>query len=116
MAFGKKKEDERVADAAAAVEAEAADDESAPLDEEDVAAAPAPTADPAPAAAASSDALLSMFQTTREEANDLSILVDLAGDSDLDDILEELRTLRAALGITDTYDDEDLDEDLAAAA
>ena len=54
-----------------------------------------------------------MFQESKVEAEDLSILTDLAGDVDLDDILEELRTLRAALGITDAYEE---DEDFAAAA
>lgn len=106
MAFGKKNDDAQ----APAVE------ESAPLDSAELAppeaAAEAPAAQPAPAAAAGSDALLSMFQETKDEVNDLAVLVDLAGDPDLDDILEELRTLRAALGITDAYDD----EDLAAAA
>ena len=60
-----------------------------------------------------SDALLSMFQESKTETDDLGVLVDLAGDVDLDDILEELRTLRAALGITSAYDEE---EDFAAAA
>ena len=112
MAFGKKNDDAQAPDAEAAVEVEAADDESAPLDEEVVDAAPAPAAEPAPAAAAGTDALLSMFQESKEVVDDLAVLVDLAGDPDLADILEELRTLRAALGITDAYDD----EDLAAAA
>lgn len=117
MAFGKKNDDAQAPDAEAAVEAEAADDEAAPLDEAVLDAAPAPVApapaaEPAQAAAGGSDALLSMFQETKEEVDDLAVLVDLAGDPDLDDILEELRTLRAALGITDAYDD----DDLAAAA
>ena len=112
MAFGKKNDNAQAPDAEAAVEVEAADDASAPLDEELPEAAPAPAAEPAPAAAPSSDALLSMFQETKSEIDDLAVLVDIAGDVDLDDILEELRTLRAALGITDTDDE----EDLAAAA
>ena len=96
MAFGKKNDD---AQAPAA-------EESAPLDSAEL--APPEAAAEAPAAAAGSDALLSMFQENKDEVNDLAVLVDLAGDPDLDDILEELRTLRAALGITDAYDDEDL--------
>lgn len=112
MAFGKKNDDAQAPDTEAEAEVEVADDESAPLDEEVLDAAPAPAAQPAPAAAAGSDALLSMFQESKSEIDDLAVLVDLAGDPDLDDILEELRTLRAALGIADAYDD----ENLAAAA
>lgn len=118
MAFGKKKDD------AAEAEAEPADDRApeeetadeaaeASLDgDPDAAAEPAAPAT-APAPAGGADALLSMFQESKVAADDLSILTDLAGDADLDDILEELRTLRAALGITDAYEE---DEDFAAAA
>jgi hypothetical protein len=122
MAFGKKKDD-----AAAEAETEPVDDlapenEDAPVDEAPEAsldAAPeeeleGPASEPAAAApAGGGDALLSMFQESKVAAEDLSILTDLAGDVDLDDILEELRTLRAALGITDAYEE---DEDFAAAA
>lgn len=72
------------------------------------AAEPAAAAAPAAAEAPGTDALLSMFQSTESKVDDIAVLVDLAGDPDLDDILEELRTLRAALGITDAYDDEEL--------
>jgi hypothetical protein len=122
MAFGKKKDD-----AAAEAETEPVDDltpeeDTAATDESpDTSVDPAledaaeePAAEPAAAApAAGTDALLSMFQESKVAAEDLSILTDLAGDADIDDILEELRTLRAALGITDAYEE---DEDFAAAA
>lgn len=120
MAFGKKKDD-----AAAEAETEPVDDVTPEDDAPDEApeasldgapedGAEEPAAEPAAAApAGGTDALLSMFQESKVAAEDLSILTDLAGDVDLDDILEELRTLRAALGITDAYEE---DEDLAAAA
>jgi hypothetical protein len=105
MAFGKKKDD-----AATAAAAEVDEEPSAPLDSDAPDAALAPPEDAAaeapPAAASGGDALLSMFQASQSEVDDLSVLVDLAGDADLDDILEELRTLRAALGITDAYEEE----------
>ena len=113
MAFGKKNTDAPTPDATAdePLEPEAALDESSPPDdvaaeEPEAAPAEAPTAAPA---APSSDALLSMFQETKAEVDDLAVLTDLAGETDIDDILEELRTLRAALGITDIFE-----EDLAA--
>ena len=125
MAFGKKKDDapEAVAeDSSEAPEEAAAPDADAPLDADgldaalapaDEASAEAPAAEAPAAAAPNSDALLSMFQESKEETSDLSVLVDLAGEADLDDILEELRTIRAALGITDAFDEE---ADFAAAA
>ncbi|HYM16687.1 MAG TPA: hypothetical protein VEZ14_14125 [Dehalococcoidia bacterium] len=42
--------------------------------------------------------LLNMFQTTQIEVADLSVVLDLAGDIDFDDLLEELHTVAAALG------------------
>lgn len=120
MAFGKKKDDAPAAtdiDDAASEEEEASPGDDDALDaafapgDEAVEEAPAEAAEAAPAAGA--DALLSMFADSKEEVDDLGVLVDLAGDADLDDILEELRTLRAALGITDAYEDEG---DFAAAA
>lgn len=128
MAFGKKKDDAATPDAELAEDAaeEAVPDADASEPASDAVAAVdegAPPADkpageaaaePAAPAAPGSDALLSMFAESKNESeNDLAVLVDLAGDTDIDDILEELRTLRAALGITDAYDDE---EDFAAAA
>jgi hypothetical protein len=70
-----------------------------PAEEED-----AITAEPVAAekAEASADALggdlLNMFQTTQIEQEDLSVVLDLAGDVDLDDLLEDLHTVAAALG------------------
>jgi len=114
MAFGKKKDDAATPDAADASEVDAPTDDllataaaEAPADEPVVAEAAAPEG-------AGGDALLSMFAESKTDADsDLTVLVDLAGDTDLDDILEELRTLRAALGITNAYDEE---EDFADAA
>lgn len=127
MAFGKKKGDSPAV--AADLEADetpeiedASDDAAAgdgaaldiafPTIEEPPADDPAPEA-PVAAGAPGADALLSMFQESKNAVDDLSVLVDLAGEADLDDILEELRTIRAALGITDAFDEE---EDFAAAA
>ncbi len=124
MAFGKKNDGKPVAaigdDAEEAPEMDAAPDPGAPLDSAALDAALAPVGGvageapvEAPGATLGSDALLSMFQESKDEAEDMSVLVDLAGEADLDDILEELRTIRAALGITDAFDDE---EGFAAAA
>ena len=117
MAFGKKKEDAATPDADDAAEMDAPEDEAdAPTDDD---AAPADAEQPAVVEAAApagggSDALLGMFAESKTESeSDLTVLVDIAGDTDIDDILEELRTLRAALGITSAYDEE---EDFAAAA
>jgi hypothetical protein len=123
MAFGKKKDEA----APAAVTDEAAAAESAAPDEEleatfasaegqppeeavgpDTAAAVAPEA-PADALAGGADALLSAFTTTQIETEDKSVLIDLAGEHDLDDLLEELHTVAAAMGIVledDEYDEE----------
>lgn len=120
MAFGKKKDAVATADAEDSSEVDAPEDEAdAPADEVEIADAEAPAEEPAPAEAAApagagSDALLSMFAESKTEAeSDLTVLVNIAGETDIDDILEELRTLRAALGITSAYDDE---EDFAATA
>lgn len=112
MAFGKKKikEDEAVTTALGLDE---------PLDETTAAlfAAPAPEAaspDAAPdvvpaepvaeetAAAAdplAGDDLLNMFSTTELEEDDRSMLLDLAGEVALGDLLEDLQTLASALGV-----------------
>ncbi len=129
MAFGKKKDKElaRAVEAAAAeipptsAMPEEPDDDDPPLligDEGDApgqsdeaAADGALTADAAPGGetdlvaspAEGSDALLSMFDTGELETSDLSAVVALAGDVDLDDLLEELQTVAAALGITATH-------------
>ena len=119
MAFGKKKEDETgpAVDETPATEAEIdelPDDApvaEAPVDEAAPVEASAPAEAPTAPDALGSDALLSMFQESKSEVDDLAVLTDLAGETDIDDILEELRTLRAALGISDAFED-----DLAAAA
>jgi hypothetical protein len=125
MAFGKKKDDASGDGWATralrqeAPEADAAVDDAGPLEGAELdALAPAvdaeavPAEEPAvaeaPAApeASSTDALLSMFKETKAAVDDLALLTGLAGETDIDDILEELRTLRAALGITDAFDDD----------
>ncbi|HET6615370.1 MAG TPA: hypothetical protein VFH62_05745 [Dehalococcoidia bacterium] len=60
-----------------------------------------PAAEPAPPPAdplAGGD-LLSMFQTTQIEADDRSALLELAGEVEIDDLLEELQTVASAMGI-----------------
>jgi hypothetical protein len=118
MAFGKKSSEPAAADVAEEdpAELERAVDEAPPTDEPESAVLAEAASEPAPAveaaAAPSTDALLSMFQESKDEVDDLAVLTDLAGETDIDDILEELRTLRAALGITDAFEFED--EALAA--
>jgi hypothetical protein len=46
-----------------------------------------------------SDALLSMFSSSKEEEVDNSIVLELAGNVELADLLEDLQTLAAAMGI-----------------
>ena len=57
----------------------------------------APEAEAAPASDPLGGDLLSMFQTTTLEADDKSALLELAGEVEFDDLLEELQTVRAAL-------------------
>jgi hypothetical protein len=45
------------------------------------------------------DALLSMFSADKEDIVDNTVVLDLAGDVELADLLEDLQTLAAALGI-----------------
>jgi hypothetical protein len=61
---------------------------------------PAP-AEPAAAAApaAPTDDLLSAFQSTEADEDDRSVLLAMAGDVELADLLEELHTVAAAMGI-----------------
>jgi hypothetical protein len=56
--------------------------------------------------------LLNMFQTTQIEAEDLSAILDLAGEVEIDDLLEELHTVALALGCRL----EEVEEDEARAA
>jgi hypothetical protein len=97
MALGKKKEDKEAA--APAAEAEAPPPEAAAPAEITPAATPPPDTD---------NTLLSMFEATTMETEDLSVLTDLAGDVELSDALEDLYTVAAALGIHfDTAEEED---------
>jgi hypothetical protein len=113
MAFGKKKTDEAQEQPAnlfeeeEQVQAEAA---PAALDEavspaeapEDAAPAPAEEPTPAPVAdplAGGADALLSLFQEDDGGGEDRGALLDLAGEVEIDDLLEDLRTVAVALGI-----------------
>jgi hypothetical protein len=110
MAFGKKKGEDQIAMASTPD-----DEDDGPLfpDEEPeadateapvaVAAPDAPVAvtpAPADAAAPGTDALLSAFQTTEGGDEDRSVLLDMAGDVELADLLEELNTLAAAMGLS----------------
>jgi hypothetical protein len=76
---------------------QAAETPADPAPEQAAAAAP----ESAPAAAGG-DALLSMFSSTETLESDFHVLVDLAGDVDMDDLLEQLHTVAAALGIDAT--------------
>ena len=72
--------------------------------------APEAAADPLAAAAAAgeeaaadplaggADALLNMFQTTQAETEDRSVILELAGEVELGDLLEELQTVALAIG------------------
>jgi hypothetical protein len=122
MAFGKKKpRDEEVSATAAAVElppdaeGDAIDSEMfastnespeagvepAADDAATEAAAIEPAAEEAPAAGdplSSGPDLLSMFQTTEAVSDDRAALLELAGEVELDDLLEDLQTVRSAIG------------------
>lgn len=109
MAFGKKKQNE--APAAPAPEAtpdEPPEDVELGVSEFDgtdsalpqaaaTEAAPAPEKTEAAADPLAGD-LLNMFQTTKLEVEDLSVIIDLAGEVEIDDLLEELHTVALALG------------------
>jgi hypothetical protein len=102
MAFGKKKNEE------AAPAAEAPDDglevsealfvEEA-VEEEDPIAAGLLAEEKAEAAKDPfAGDLLNMFQTTQIEQDDQTVLLDLAGEVEIDDLLEDLQTTAAAMG------------------
>jgi hypothetical protein len=106
MAFGKKGTDQASPAAATPPEAQDAEeelsgamfaDEASEEGADAVTAGPAAETADAPADPLSND-LLNMFQTTQVEQDDLSVVLDLAGDVDLDDLLEDLHTVAAALG------------------
>jgi hypothetical protein len=104
MAFGKKGKDQAAASPAVAEDAEeelsgTMFENEAPEDEDDAITAGLVAADKAAASADPlTNDLLNMFQTTQVEQEDLSVVLDLAGDVDLDDLLEDLHTVAAALG------------------
>jgi hypothetical protein len=107
MAFGKKGKDQGGSVAASPAAAEDAEEElsgamfahEAAEDEDDAITAGLAAAEKAEASGDSlSNDLLNMFQTTQVEQEDLSVVLDLAGDTDLDDLLEDLHTVAAALG------------------
>ena len=111
MALGKKKkvdEAREAAEDAATLEPveELADDayDASVLEEE---------APEAAASGAADNVLLSMFQTTEMETEDLSALIELAGDVELADVLEDLQTVAAAMGIV-LGTDEEYEEEAAA--
>jgi hypothetical protein len=117
MAFGKKKKDDEAPEPARAAVGEPEDEAAAaegmfapeePAEEDDAITAGLMAEEKA---AASSDALssdlLNMFQTTQIESTDLSVVLDLAGDVELDDLLEELQTVALALGCRLPGQDED---------
>jgi len=110
MAFGKKKQDE----APAAAVPEAAPDPEPEEEQPVVEASDSPAEEPAqedalvaePVAPENAEAgadplggdLLNMFQTSKIETEDLSVVLDLAGEVEMDDLLEELHTVALALG------------------
>jgi hypothetical protein len=120
MAFGKKKpEDDSTAQAPEDVTLSPSDtDGGAPIDgqlfaapdaegdaqADGASAAPEAVAEPAEAAAPAADPLggadlLSMFQTTQVESDDKAALLELAGEVEVHDLLEDLQTVAAAMGI-----------------
>lgn len=114
MAFGKKKdepsepvnlfEEEAASAADAAPEAVLEDAEQpAPLSEREPEPQPGTTAPAQPAAAdplaGGADALLSLFQEDEGVGEDRGALLDIAGDVELSDLLDDLRTLAVALRI-----------------
>jgi len=116
MAFGKKKPDELAGapgldapEPEDALSAElfaapggadgAADTSQAQAAGDETTEAGAPPEAPSADAPAGADALLQMFQESRIESNDNAVILDLAGDVEMDDLLEELLTVATALGI-----------------
>jgi hypothetical protein len=70
--------------------------DEAPAAETPMAAAP----EPAPAADPLGGDLLSMFSTTSVEADDKAALLELAGEVEMADLLEDMQTVAVALGIS----------------
>lgn len=86
-----------------------APDGEAPADDPNAAAPDAATG--ADASASASDGLLSMFQESKLEVEDLSLIVKMAGEVEMADLLEDLQTIAIALGIQ-----RDAPQELALAA
>ncbi len=122
MAFGKKKPQQDEADAPATPRATPDEDQASSGvfaaagegdPEDDAITAGLIAAEKAEAAADPlAGDLLNMFQTTKIEAEDLSVILELAGDVEIDDLLEELHTAALALGCQ--LEEVDSDDLLAA--
>jgi len=79
--------------------AEAPADEAAPSDNADGAADAAAPGSPSGGDALGGADLLSMFQSTQAEMDDKTAILELAGEVEIDDLIEDLQTIAAALGI-----------------
>jgi hypothetical protein len=120
MAFGKKKQNEAAAAAAPEAALDPEPEEEQPVVEASESPAEAPpqedasVAEPVPPETAEAAAdplggdLLNMFQTTKIETEDLSVVLEFAGEVEMDDLLEELHTVALALGcqLEEVSDDE----------
>jgi len=96
-------------DAAAAESVFAAAEPAAPPEEDDAIAAGLAAEEKAEASADPlSGDLLNMFRTAQLDADDLSVILELAGDVELDDLLEQLQTVALALGCKLPEQDDDL--------
>ncbi|MEX2246978.1 MAG: hypothetical protein WEC75_09850 [Dehalococcoidia bacterium] len=121
--MGLLKKDEKPAEAAATpLEAEAppADEPGAPGEAAvaiDAAAEPEAQAAPDPLAAPAApapDALLDMFSSTQHEAEDRSLIMEMAGDVTMAELIDELQTAAAALGLVARRAPASAAEELAA--
>ena len=82
-----------------AVAEDATSDAETAIEAEDEGAPAAGAATAAPAAGQGGDALLNMFQTTQIEEVDRGAVLELAGDVELADLLDDLQTVATALGL-----------------
>lgn len=114
MAFGKKKNDDASAPGEAAddslggafaapdepdseLELDVTDEDAVATEAVDAPVAEAPA--PAPEAGGGADALLSMFNSSESLEDDQSAILELAGDTEIADLLDDLHTVAAALGL-----------------
>jgi len=88
--------DEAAADLAASVAPDAADAATADA----AAEAPEGAGEAEAAPEDASDALLSMFHSTDEGSGDREMLLQMAGEVELPDLVDQLRTVAAALAIS----------------